>query len=142
MGRLWRRAPQIALRFIPSSSQYGHARTVQQTPQSALARCCSVIATPITAFDVSLLPQRDLHISMENSVFASGLDLTSHLALRLPVICCLGDWQYAQALRSSPAGKRGRAPSVLCIRLTPVQRARLPPHKLETGSRHTSTAPP
>ena len=41
MRKLWR-APQIALHFIPSSFKYGHARTVQQTPQSALARCCFV----------------------------------------------------------------------------------------------------
>jgi hypothetical protein len=69
------------------------------------------------------------------------LDLTLYLALHLPVVRRFGDWQYAQALRSSPAGKREWAPSILCIRLTLVQRARLPPHKLETGSRHNSTAP-
>ena len=114
------------------------ARTVQQTPQPALARCCSIIAPPITAFDVSLRPQRALRISTENSVFArwSQFDVVSFSSpSRRPSPRRLAVRSSFTQLARGEAWK-GSVGSVYPSHA--AQRCRLPPHKLETGSRHTS----
>ena len=118
MGKLWRRAPRIALRFISSSSQYG--LLAQCNKPHSLRSLDAVLLSPLQSLpSMSLYDLNELcAYPRKTASLRGGLNLTSYLSLRLPVVRRLGDWQYAQALRSSPAGKHGRALSVLCIRLT------------------------